>query len=80
MSAKYRAPICIGLAVEDAASAVGVGQTKFREMVAAGTMPKPRLAGSKRLWDVDELVAAFKNLPSDGAEELPDTWADFRNS
>ena len=77
MATRYRAPICIGLPIEDAASAIGVGLTKFREMVADGTMPKPRLAGSKRIWDVDELAAAFKNLPSDGAEELPDTWADF---
>jgi hypothetical protein len=47
-------------------------------------MPKPRLAGGRRIWDVEELDLAFKNLPrEDGAassglaEAKVDSWADF---
>jgi len=47
-------------------------------------MLKPRLAGGRRIWDVDELDLAFKSLPrEDGetssglAETRTDSWADF---
>lgn len=69
-----RLPIVFGLQEEEAAASVGFGATKFREMVAAGAMPKPRLHGGRKVYDVDELRAAFKALPKDGGEEI-DTWA-----
>lgn len=48
-------------------------------------MPKPRLAGDQRIWDVEELDLAFKNLPredggygSELTEATTDSWTDYR--
>jgi len=48
-------------------------------------MPRPRIAGGRRIWDVDELDLAFKALPREGGEAEPifstgngDSWADFK--
>lgn len=57
-----------GLSREQAATYVGVGTTKFDEMVRDGEMPKPRRAGGRLLWDIRELDLAFDNLPKDVAE------------
>ncbi len=46
-------------------------------------MPRPRLAGGRRIWDIEELDLAFKTLPREGGEEAifgfqsEDTWADY---
>jgi hypothetical protein len=75
-------PIVLGLPELEAAAAIGVSQTKFREMVDNGMMPQPRNAEGKWVFDIDELRAAFKGLPHRGedsqgdAEE--DTWADLQ--
>lgn len=61
-----RLPVLFGLNRIEAAAAVGVSGTFFDTMVTAGQMPKPRVIGSRKLWDVDELRAAFKSLPRDG--------------
>ena len=71
-------PIVFGLPELEAAAAIGVSQTKFREMVADETMPEPRLVGGKLVYDVDELRTAFKALPHRGAETEVDTWADVK--
>ena len=42
-------------------------------------MPRPRLLNGRRVWDIDEIDAAFKSLPRDGGEAdevVVDTWAD----
>ena len=31
-------------------------------------MPRPRVVGARRIWDVDELDPAFKALPREGGE------------
>jgi excisionase family DNA binding protein len=67
-----------GLPEIEAAASVGISQTKFRELVAAGTMPSPRIVGGKLVYDVDELQAAFKNMPHRGNEAEEDTWSDLR--
>lgn len=67
-----------GLNEAEASVYVGIGTTKFREMIAAKTMPAPRMIGTRRVWDIAHLDAAFDNLPVEGAE-TPDTWADFRH-
>lgn len=48
-------------------------------------MPRPRIAGARRIWDVEELDLAFKALPREGGEETlfgaqgqHGSWADFR--
>lgn len=64
-----RLPVVFGLSQEEAAAAIGLGATKFSEMVADGRMPKPRRIDGRRVWDVDELRLAFKSLPHDGDGE-----------
>ena len=48
-------------------------------------MPRPCIAGGRRIWDIDELDLAFKVLPREGGEADPiftsgdgDSWADFK--
>lgn len=50
---------------EAAADYVGVGVTKFDEMVADGRMPKPKRVDTRKLWDVRALDAAADALPDD---------------
>lgn len=63
-----RLPIRRGLSEAEAAIYVGLGATKFRELVAAGIMPRPRVIGDRRVWDVVELDAAFSALPAESPD------------
>lgn len=54
-----------GLSRDDAARYVGVGATKFDEMVADGRMPKPKRIDGRVVWDRVKLDAAFTDLPDD---------------
>lgn len=56
----------IGLRAVDAARYVGVSESKFREWVERGLMPKPRREDNCVIWDSDELAIAFRALPRDG--------------
>lgn len=70
-------PIVFGLGEIEAAAAIGVSQTTFREMVEDGRMPRPRMIGHRKLFDVDELRASFKSLPRDGEPARGKTgWED----
>ena len=47
-------------------------------------MPRPRLIGGRRIWDVEELDLAFKALPRERGDAEPafadgpdDSWADY---
>lgn len=71
-----RLPIRRALSEAEAALYVGLGASKFRQLVCEGRMPRPRLIDSRRLWDVDDLDAAFKSLPVEGGADEADTWAD----
>jgi predicted DNA-binding transcriptional regulator AlpA len=51
-----------GLNREDAAGYVGVGTTKFDELVADNRMPKPFRIDGRVLWDIHKLDAALDNL------------------
>lgn len=63
-----------GLSREEAAMYVGVGATKFDEMVSDGRMPKPKKVDARKVWDVRKLDMAFEALPDeDGGGS---TWAD----
>lgn len=63
-----------GLAREEAAMYVGVGATKFDELVSDGRMPKPKRIDGRKVWDVRRLDVAFEALPDeDGGGS---TWAD----
>ena len=54
----------------------------FRRLVDQGVMPRPRVAGNRRIWDIEELDVAFKALPRDGddatcAAASGGSWTDY---
>ena len=55
-----------GLSRTEAANYIGVGTSKFDEMVKDGRMPQPKRIDGRVIWDRHELDVAFENLPSDG--------------
>jgi predicted DNA-binding transcriptional regulator AlpA len=57
-----------GLSRIEAAVYVGLGVTKFDELVAAGQMPKAKRFGGRVLWDIRELDMAFDAIGSEGGE------------
>jgi predicted DNA-binding transcriptional regulator AlpA len=48
-----------GLNREEVAMYVGVGTTKFDEMVADGRMPQPGRIDGRKIWDVRKIDLAF---------------------
>jgi excisionase family DNA binding protein len=54
-----------GMSRDEAARYIGVGATKFDEMVADGRMPKPKRVDGRVIWDRLRLDAAFTDLPDD---------------
>ena len=73
-------PVRRGLSEHEAAVYLSFSPTFFRELVAAGIMPKPRVVRGRRVWDIEELDVAFKGLPREGREGLasaPTGWEDF---
>ncbi len=80
-----RLPIRRGLSAPEAAIYLSLSLSFFRRLVDQGLMPRPRVAGGRRIWDVEELDLAFKALPREGGEETlfgaqgqDGSWADFR--
>jgi hypothetical protein len=55
-----------GLSREAAAEYIGISPVKFDELVGAGSMPSPKRIGTRKIWDVRKLDAAFACLPGDG--------------
>ena len=55
-----------GLRRAEAATYVGVGATKFDDLVRDGRMPKPKKIDGATVWDVRQLDCAFEALPDDG--------------
>ncbi len=58
-----------GLQLAQAARYIGIGVTKFNEMVADGRMPKARRIDARKVWDCRELDDAFDALPHDGEDD-----------
>jgi excisionase family DNA binding protein len=56
-----------GLSRAQAAEYVGVGVTKFDQMVADGRMPNPKRIDGRTVWDRAAVDAAFGALDDDGA-------------
>lgn len=54
-----------GMNREVAAEYVGVGTTKFDEMVADGRMPRPKRVDGRVIWDRLKIEAAFTDLPEE---------------
>jgi hypothetical protein len=55
-----------GRSREDAAEHIGVGETKFDQLVADGRMPEPRVIDGRVVWCVYELDEHFDRLPRRG--------------
>ena len=69
-----------GLSEAEAAIYIGLGASKFSELVKDGRMPRPRVIDSRRIWDVDDIDAAFKALPIEGEANdsaRPNSWDDL---
>ena len=80
-----RLPVRRGLSEVEAAIYLSLSPSFFRRLVDQGVMPRPRIAGGRRIWDVEELDLAFKALPREGGDEAlfgaqgqDGSWADFR--
>ena len=80
-----RLPVRRGLDENEAAVYLSLSPSFFRKLVEEKRMPRPRVAGGRRIWDVDELDLAFKALPREGGETEPiftsgdaDSWGDFK--
>lgn len=65
-----------GLARDEAAMYLGIGATKFDEMVADGRMPKAKRVDSRKVWDIRALDVAFDALPADDAAPVKNSWED----
>ena len=76
-------PVRRGLSESEAAIYLSLSATFFRTLVERGVMPRPRIVGTRRIWDVDELDIAFRALPREGGDqcaggsETENSWADF---
>ncbi len=66
--------IVIAVNETDAASALGIGKTAFRELVSEGHLPKPRRVPDRRriIWDIDELKTAFRCWQRDDEDNADD--------
>ena len=80
-----RLPIRRGLDENEAAIYLSLSPSFFRKLVELKKMPRPRLIGERRIWDVEELDLAFKALPREGGQAEPiftsqdnDSWADYQ--
>jgi excisionase family DNA binding protein len=62
-----------GLSRGEAARYVGIGTTKFDEMVRDGRMPKPKRIDGRTVWDLRQLDIAFDALPGDTSSEA-NSW------
>jgi predicted DNA-binding transcriptional regulator AlpA len=61
-----------GLSRDEAAIYVGIGTSKFDELVAAGRMPQPKRIDGRKVWDVRALDLAFDSLPDDNSGSWDD--------
>jgi predicted DNA-binding transcriptional regulator AlpA len=65
-----------GLSRTEAAMYLGISPTKLDALVKDGRMPRPRIIDCRKVWDIQELDAAFDDLPHDAPSIVPNSWAD----
>jgi excisionase family DNA binding protein len=53
----------LGLSLEEAAAYIGLGPSLFERLVGEGKMPFPRQLAGRKVWDADEVAAAFRRVP-----------------
>jgi hypothetical protein len=77
-------PIRRGLGEVESAMYLSLSASFFRRLVEQGIMPRPRIAGRRRIWDVEELDLAFRALPREGengpedmTSETSNSWSDY---
>ena len=73
---KHTSIVPRGLNRLQSATYVGVGVTKFDQLVADGRMPPPRRIDARRVWDRTELDDGFEALPhaDDKSDEGDNPW------
>lgn len=59
-----------GLSRDQAARYIGVGVTKFDEMVADGRMPRSKAIDGRRVWDRFALDLAFEAIGADAPNAI----------
>jgi len=55
-----------GLNREESALYIGVGASKFDQMVKDRRMPRPKRIDGRVVWDIKQLDNYFEMLPTDG--------------
>lgn len=65
-----------GLSRGQAAEYIGIGPTKFDELVSEGQMPRPKRIGGRTVWDRNALDEAFAALGEAAGNSKG--WDDFR--
>lgn len=58
-----------GLRADHGAAYLGMGKTKFLELVDNGTIPRPINIGGIKIWDRFDLDAALEAAKDDAASE-----------
>lgn len=53
-----------GMNRAEAANYIGLGTTKFDQLVADGRMPAPKQVDGRKIWDRHALDIAFDELPT----------------
>jgi predicted DNA-binding transcriptional regulator AlpA len=66
-----------GLSRVQAAEYIGVGVSKFDEMVRDGRMPRPKRVDARTIWDRLELDEAFSALEQERAPPKRNPWEGF---
>lgn len=61
-----------GLNRAESARYIGIGTSKFDEMVSDGRMPKPKRVDGRVVWDRVALDIAFTELPDDKSSNFFD--------
>jgi hypothetical protein len=72
----------VGINREQAAALVGISVALYDKCERAGTMPAPRVIAGRLVYDVDEVIRAFKQIPHrsehveavDGAADSGNPW------
>ncbi len=73
-----RLPGRYGLAEAEAAVYLSLSPSFFRKLVEDGRMPRPRIVGRRRIWDIGELEIAFRSLPREGGDvDESNPWDDL---
>ena len=77
-----RLPVRRGLSETEAAVYLSLSPSFFRQLVAQGKMPRPRVVGRRRIWDAEELDLAFREVPREGddgqhVEAKENSWSDY---